>query len=329
MSTTVFLDGLNQIGFSFGLALAKNKKKFNCCGYDTERYIISEAKKQGAINKVVSGVPQGLKVADIVVVDLPADLLEQHYEIIGEHARPGTVIIDTSAVPIEVGRLAEKFLSKDVHLVSMVPGLSFSALDESKLRHEAAREDLFNDSRIAISSPSLSVLDAEDVASKFAFLFGATPIYMDALEVQVALVKTRLLPRLISASLIQMLSNQPGWDEAKQLGSSDFYKTSFPVMNIFDIIEPGKEFLVNQELVLRMLDEYLVELKFLRQSLASNTPEKFNEMINGAIEQRAVWQSNREKNSFRAMTNKETSGTSEMFRQMFLGGLGKSKPSDD
>ena len=329
MSTTVFLDGLNQIGFSFGLALAKNKKEINCCGYDTERQTLREAKKQGAINKVVSGVPQGLKDADIVVVDLPADLLEQHYEIIGEHARPGTVIIDTTAVPIEVGRLAEKFLSKDVHLVSMVPALSFSALGESKLRHEAAREDLFDESRIAISSPSMSTLDAEDIASKFAFLFGATPIYMDVLEVQVALVKTRLLPRLISASLIQMLSNQPGWDEAKQLGSSDFYKTSFPVMNIFDIIEPGKEFLVNQELVLRLLDEYLVELKFLRQSLASNTPEKFNEMINDAIQQRALWQSNREKNTFRAQIDEKFPGTGEMFHQMFLGGIGRSKPSDD
>lgn len=326
MTTTVFFDGMSRINFSIGMALGKKKKDFSLLGYDPERYILKEAKNKGAIEKMMNSVPQGLSSADAVILDLPADLLEQHFEILGEHAKPGTVIIDTSAVPVEVGRLADQYLSKDVRLVSMVPALSFSALSDTRLRSEGASVDLFKNSRIAISSPSQTTSDAEDIASRFAFLLGATPVYMDVVEVQVALAKTRLLPRLISVALMQMVNNQSGWEESQQIASDDFYKTTFSVMNIFDLVEPAKEFLVNQELVLRMLDEYLVELKFMRQSLSTGKTESFNDLVREGIEKRAVWHSNREKDSFGvAASDNDLPTTGDAFSQMFLGGLGKPK----
>ena len=329
MTVRIFFDGLGMIGASIAMALGKEKNTFERIAFDVMNERPRELKKQGAIDQVSNNGIQAAAKADIVVIDIPVDLLEEHYEYLGEVVKPNTTILDTTPVPMKVAQLAKKFIPENVAVVSFVPGMSAEHFFDHTFNHQAAHDTMFAQSSIAISSPSSSHADGESVASGLCNLLGATPMYMDAVEVQVALAKTRILPRLLSAALMQAFVDEPGWEEARVLASADFAKLSFPVMAIFEEKFPGLDAKLSDEITLRVVDEFMASLQQLRVQLAAKKAADFHESMKKAIEKRTLWYVQRQSNNFRGEPDQRLSTMGDSFHQMFLGGIGRKKQRSD
>ncbi|NSW53503.1 MAG: prephenate dehydrogenase/arogenate dehydrogenase family protein [Anaerolineae bacterium] len=328
MAITILFDGLNQVGYSIAKALDREKKSFHRIGFDFDLGVMREARKAGLIEPAHDGLTAAAK-ADIVIIDQPADVVEEHYQIIGEVLRPKATLIDTSAIPIMSGKWAEQYIPKECAVVNFVPGMNAQYLMETRFNSQAAHEDLFQQSNVGIASPSAAHADGEAIAAALAKVLGATPLFMDAVELQVALAKTHLLPRLLSAALVNLTVGQPGWEEARGLAGADFARASFPALGIFEERQPGLDVLLTAEISGRMLDEMITELQDLREMLAAGRKADISSYIKSASDHRALWQANREQNRFMDSTDIPMPKAGDAFQQMFLGGLGKKRQNDD
>jgi prephenate dehydrogenase len=328
MAVRVFLDGLNQLGVSIAYALPK--KFFDITAFDQETSLARQLKREKQINKVVTMVADGAKSADIIIIDQPVDLLSMHYDAIGDRIRPGAVLIDTSPVPLFAGRLAEKFITPEVGFASLVAGLNMDYLPKQPFHHTSAGEDIFQNSMIAVCSPSTSHKDAETIGVKVAKSIGAEVVFMDAAEVQAACIKTQLIPRLAAAALTNLLADQPNWREDRLLASSDFYLFTEPLMGVFDLEHPSLPFFENRDSMLMVLDLFQEEMDNLRALLASEDPEPLNEYLHRAMTSRAVWQDQRARNSFiDADTYDKMPTTREVYSRLLFGGLSRQQREQD
>jgi prephenate dehydrogenase len=328
MAVKIFIDGLNQLGVS--LAYALPKKVFEITAFDQETSLARHFKKEKHINKVVTMVADGAKSADIIIIDQPVDLLSMHYDAIGDRIRPGAVLIDTSPVPLFAGRLAEKFISPEVGFFSLVAGLNVAYLSKQPFHHTSAGEDIFQNSTIAVSSPSRSHNDAETIGVKVAKSIGAEVVFMDAAEVQAACIRTQLIPRLAAAALTNLLSDQLNWREVRLLASSDFYLFTEPLMGVFDLEHPALPFAENRDAMLAVLDLFQEEMDNLRALLDAEDSEPLNEYLHRAMTSRAVWQDQRARNSFiDADTHNKMPTTREVYSQLLFGGLSRRQRDQD
>ncbi|HET58871.1 MAG TPA: prephenate dehydrogenase/arogenate dehydrogenase family protein [Chloroflexi bacterium] len=328
MAVRVFLDGLNQLGVSMAYALPK--EVFEITAFDQETSLARQLKKEKHVSKVVTMVADGAKAADIIILNQPVDLLSMHYDAIGGRIRPGAVLIDTSPVPLFAGRLAEKFITPEVGFVSLVAGLNLDYLSKQPFHHTSAGTDIFQNSMIAVSSPSRSHKDAETIGVKIARSLGAEAIFMDAAEVQAACTRTMLIPRLAAAALTNLLADQPNWREDRLLASSDFYLFTEPLMGVFDLEHPSLPFSENRDSMLMGLDLFQEEMDNLRALLAAEDSEPLEEYLHRAMTSRAVWQDQRARNSFKdADTHDKMPTTREVYSQLLFGGLSRRQREQD
>ena len=328
MAVRVFLDGLNQLGVSMAYALPK--EVFEITVFDQETSLARQVKKEKHASKVVTMVADGAKEADIIIIDQPVDLLSMHYDAIGDRIKPGAVLIDTSPVPLYAGRLAEKFITPEVGFVSLVAGLNAAYLAKQPFHHTSAGTDIFKDSMIAVSSPSRSHKDVENVAVKIVRALGAETIFMDAAEVQAACIGTQFLPRLAAAALTNLLADRPNWREVRLLASSDFYLFTESLMGVFDLEHPALPFIENRDAMLAVLDNLQDEMDHLRTLMVAEDPEPLDEYLHRAMTSRAVWQDQRARNSFiDADTHKKMPTTREVYSQLLFGGLSRRQRDQD
>ena len=327
MTVTVFLDGLYQIGYSFAQALPKDI--FELQAFDPDGMFLRKLKNKKLIKKSVSQIAHGCKGADIIIINQPVDFLELHYEAIGLNIKPGAYVIDTTPAPLYAGKLAEKFLPPETGFASLIPSFKLEALKEQHFHQDSASEDLFKGSTIAISSPSMKLKDAEQVAAKIAAAVGGTVVFMDPYEAQEAMIKTQLMPKYVAAAMIKSLNLRPSWRDEQRVASSDYYQTTSPLMGIFELEQPELAALENKESLARMLDEVLAELQGLRDLIAEGKQKTLHEYLQEAIELRAAWQGHRERNSFDGTAAPADLPKNDMMQQMFLGGLGKKRNLED
>ena len=328
MAVRVFIDGLNQLGVSMAYALPK--EVFEITAFDQETSLARQLKKEKHVSKVVTMVADGAKAADIIIINQPVDLLSMHYDAIGEHIMPGAVMIDTSPVPLFAGKLVEKYISQEVGFVSLVPGLNLPYLAKQPFHHTSAGKDIFQNSVIAVSSPSRLHKSAEKIGVKVAKALGAEVVFMDAAEVQDACIKTQLIPRLAAAAFINLLAGQRSWRESRLLASSDFFLFTEPLMGMFDLEHPSLPSAENRDAMLVMVDLLQEEMDNLRALLSADDPEPLNEYLHRAMTSRAVWQDQRARNSFiDADTHDKMPTTREVYSQLLFGGLSRRQREQD
>src|SRR5512138_4030418 len=113
MPVQITIIGLNQIGASIGLALAKVKDQVTRIGNDREPTIARQAEKAGAVDKTVFNLPSAVREADVVILALPVDEIRETIEIIAQDLKPGSVMIDTSPVKGPVLEWVKELLPGD------------------------------------------------------------------------------------------------------------------------------------------------------------------------------------------------------------------------
>jgi prephenate dehydrogenase len=328
MTITVFLDGLHQIGYSFALSLPK--KVFELHAFDPEGAFLRKLKKEKVIKKAIGQIAHGCKDANVIIINQPVDFLELHYEAIGLNIRPGTVVVDTSPVPLYAGKLAEKFLPPETQYVSLIPAFNLNALKEQSFHQNSAVPEIFKGSTMAVCSPSTKLKDAEQVAAKLAAAVDAIVVFMDPFEAQEAMIKTQMMPKFVAMAVIRALEGHDSWRDEQRLASSDYYQSTNALTGFLELEQPELAALENKESLLRILDEVIAELQDVRDLISSGKKEELREAINDAVQSRISWQHKRGQNSFGIDDSaSDLPKNNDVFQQMFLGGFGRKRNSSD
>lgn len=290
MAIQVTILGLGRTGASIGLALAQIKDQVRRVGNDREPQVARKAEKMGAVDKIYFSLPSAVSESDVVIMALPVDEIRETMEIIAQDLKPGSVLIDTSPVKEVVMEWAKELLpGNDRYFIGLTPSLNPAYLMESGEDVENAHSDLFKNSLLLISSLPGVDESALNLATQIAQVLGATPLFSDAVEADGLMASSLLLPRLVASALVNTTIDQPGWRESRKLAGHVYAQMTDPALHAEESKALGKAALLNPINTVRMLDQFLSELRDIRDAIADQDAEALQERLEHAMQGRAEW----------------------------------------
>ncbi len=317
MTVQVTIIGLGQLGASFGLALGEYKDQITRFGVDTDPVQAQKAQKMGAVEKVHPRYSDAVKDADVVILAVPLDEVEDTVKSIAPDLREGSVILDTSPLKVAVFELIKTLLPEDRYFVSFMPTLNPAYLHETETGTDSAHVDLFKNGLVVTACPPNTHADAVRLADDLAHLIGARPFYVDPYESDGLMAAVDLLPRLTSAALLNALSNQPGWREAEKLTGRAFYSSTVTLLQE-DSSKPDVLYIYNRENVVRVLDNLIASLTSIRDAIAEGNSESLAKLLKKMHSLRDEWWKQRQLGNWeKKVEQPEIPSAGERFGRLF------------
>ncbi len=293
MTVQVSVLGLRQIGTSIGLALAKQKEQIRRVGFDRQAGTARQAEKMGAFDRIAANLRAAVENADIVILAVPLDEIRDTLQSIVPYLKEESVVMDTSPLKVSVAAWAKEILPPKCYFVSITPNLNPLYLDDLDHGPDSAHEDLFQNSLMVITHPADIPAEAIQLACDLVVLLGAQMFFADAYESDGLQAAQHQLPRLVSAALLNAATSQPGWKEGRKLAGALFARVTSGV-DTFDERELlGQAVLLNQENVLRVIDDLQEALQQLRQAVADQDSQELQKLLERARSSRIDWMGQR------------------------------------
>lgn len=329
MSIQLTVVGLNRVGASIGLALKDNKLDIVRIGTDISTIAEQRALKMGAFDKVIHNLGAAVEDADIVVLCLPLERLRENLEGVAPLLKAGAVVLDTSPLAVSVAGWCEGLLDEERYLISFTPTLNPEFISETEDSLDQASADLFKNSLFAISASGVTHPGAIQLASDLAGMLGARAFFTDPHESDGLIALTDLLPKLSAAALLQAVTRQPGWREARKLGGHAFFAATEAVNQFDGLKEPGAAALLDAENAVRVLDNLIAELTSLRELVRNQDADELNKALSGAVEARQQWWRDRQKSNWEGLPEAPSIPSRREIWGRYIGlGRRKDKSSD-
>ncbi|MFH2102753.1 MAG: prephenate dehydrogenase [Chloroflexota bacterium] len=319
--------GLGQIGASIGLALAPHKERITRIGIDRESRVAQQAKKIDAVDKIALQRKTAVQDADLVLLALPSDELQETIAHIAPYLKEGAVVVDTSPAKSAVAGWMKESLPQGRHYVALFPAINPAYLLDPRGGIEAAHADLFKNGIVAVSTPGETSAQALQLATELVRLLEAEVLYTDMLEVDGIMSTVHILPQLIASSLLGMTVGQPGWRDSRKLTGRPYARL---VSALHDQDGPGAlgaSALHNRENITRLLDRLINGLQKLRNDIANQDAKSLEKRLRQAYEGDQSWWQERQVGQWarQELGVQEIPTIGETWRGILLGGLGKKK----
>jgi prephenate dehydrogenase len=289
MTIKLTIVGLGQIGGSIGLALSDQTPKIIRVGHDKDVKVARQAEKAGAVDKVAINLISAVTDADIVILAIPMDQIQETLKLIATDLKHGTVVMDTGPVKELVVNWASEFLPEGRYYVGITPVLNPDYLHTTESGFYAARSDLFHEGLIAIVTPPGTPSDAIKLATDLTIFLGASPFFADILEIDGLIAATHLLPQIMAASLVNATIDQPGWREARKIAGRHYAATTSSLLADQEIKSLGAASILGKKNVVRVLDDLIMVLQSFRESIESEDTSALEGLLDHAIHGRAQW----------------------------------------
>ncbi len=288
MTVKIAIIGLGQIGASIGLALANHKDQVTTVGYDASPEVTRKAHKMGAVEQMGHSLSASVKEADVVVLALPLDQIPETLRLMGQDVREQGVVIDTAPAKLAVAAWAEEFLPPKRPYIGLSLALNPLILEETGKGIQAARADLFQNGLVAVTTPHGTAGEAIKLAASFVTLLGARAYFADLAEVDGIMATVHTLPALAAAALTETIIGQPGWPDIRKLAGRVFEAAMRPLdeEEAIPLAEAAQKNRVN---TVRVLDEYIAELKSLRDEIDGDDKKGLQARLERAMDGRDQW----------------------------------------
>ncbi len=293
MSVQVTIIGLGQIGASIGLALADHADKIRRVGSDIEPEIAARACRMGAVDRVEHNLNAAVRDADIVLLAIPLDQMEEMIAAIGPELKPGAVLMEVSPAKVVAARWATEHLGEGCSYVGITPVLNPQYLNGRGGGLDAAREDLFHGGLFGIVQLPGTPNGALQAAVSLANMVGASPFFADLYEMDGLMTAVRLLPQLVSAALVRTVMDQPGWREARKVSGRVFAQATSPAADLESAPALAQAVMANRENLLYALDQLVATLRSLQDDIAQERTRAVGEFLAQACEDVIRWRAER------------------------------------
>ena len=290
MSIHITIVGLGQTGASIGLGLGRQQDvQFDRTGYDPDVKNAKHAQKIGAIDHFDKQLRSAVRQAELVILALPADEMQEAIEIMAGDLRENAVLMDVGPIKVVGMTWASDLLPMNRHYIGMMPVINPAYVLEPSTSMDAARADLFERGLFAIVAPPNTPSDAIKLATDLAKLLGAGPLYADPLEIDGLLAATQVLPQLMAIGLLNATIDQPGWRDGSKFAEHAYAQVTAPAELFGSARSIISTALLNKENVLRVLDRAIVSLQDMRAEIQSGDAEAIEARIEQARQGRAKW----------------------------------------
>lgn len=294
MTVQITIVGLGQIGCSVGLALAEHTELVYRIGHDRDMSVARHAEKQGALDKVLFNLPGAVREADIVLLSLPMDQIEETLNLIAEYLKDGAVVMDTGPVKEVVADWAQKALPEGRYYLGLTPVLNPAYLHELESGVVAAHPDLFKGGMLAIVSPPGTPSEAIKLGADLTRLLGADPFFVDPLEMDGLMATSHVLPQIMAAALLNATVDQPGWREGRKVAGRAYAEATSPIVHPTAPESLSASAMLNGENVVRAIDGVIASLQALRSDIAEERVEELSARLARARRGRESWWSQRQ-----------------------------------
>jgi prephenate dehydrogenase len=112
---------------------------------------------------------------------------------------------------------------------------------------------------------------------------------MDTAEADGIYSGMHILPQFVSAALLDMTVDQPGWQEARKLAGRPYASVTAGAAYHDDVPSLAEMALENRENVVRLLNAYITSLINLRDEIDDNDREAVLTRLTGAWKGRVRW----------------------------------------
>jgi prephenate dehydrogenase len=267
MTVQITIIGMGQIGTSIGLGLSRHSDRVKRVGHDKEIGIARKAEKMGALDRVDINIPHAVEEADIVVLSLPLDQIQEMLKIIAPHLKADAVVMDTAPVKTAVAAWAQELLPAGRYYVGLTPMLNPQYLHEHDSGVEAARADLFQNGLVAIVSPPGTASEAIRLATDFVHLLDCEHLFVDAVELDSLMAAVHTLPQLMAAALLNTTVDQSGWREGRKFAGRAYAEVTGPCVHLSDPEALANAALLAPEHIVRVLDNLIANLYNMRTEI--------------------------------------------------------------
>jgi prephenate dehydrogenase len=289
MTIQLTIIGLGQIGSSAGMALGKYKGDLVRIGHDKSREAVSFALEHDAVDKTALTLSGAVKDADIVLLALPLQEILPIVEHIAQDLKEGVLVLDTAPLKSPLIHQIEKLLPESAQYVSITPVIKAEYLDEISHGYETAHEDLFAGSLMGLIVSQAADEKAVNMAANLIQLLGASPYFIDALEMDGLMSTTHLMPQLLAAVMLDISQNAPGWREARKFAGKHFSQMT----NSFGKDEMDGELAMwlelNPDNTIRLIDDLISALENLREKASSPNREELVDSFGKLQQNRDIW----------------------------------------
>ncbi|HSF83341.1 MAG TPA: prephenate dehydrogenase [Anaerolineales bacterium] len=289
MAIQITIVGLGQIGGSIGLALAQHGEMFERVGHDRDMGIARKAQKMNAVDRVSLNLPAAVEKADIVVLSLPMDQIQETLSLIVPDLKEDVVLLDTAPIKEVVAAWVGELLPEKRHYVGLTPVINPAYLHGVDSGLDAARADLFHKGMLTIVAPPRTASEAIKLSADLARLLGAEPFFADPSEIDGLMAATHTLPELISAALLNTTIDQPGWREARKVAGRVYAEMTSPSMHMSDPKALSRTALLNRDNVVRRIDGLVAALQAIRNDIESEDGASLEARLERARLGRSLW----------------------------------------
>lgn len=287
MAVQITVIGLGQLGASIGLAL-NGRESVRRVGHDREPAVMKKAKSLNAFDETVFNLPASVEKADLVVLCLPLDQVEDTLKYIAADLREDAVVVDTSPLKRVVAGWFEKHVPAGRHYIGLVPAINPLMLLETTRGIEVARADLFDKATIGIAAPPNARPEAVKLAEDLVRLVGGQPLFLDLLEADGMMATAHILPQLISVAMLNATVGQPGWEETRRFAGRPYAHVAGILGD--DTLEALKQaLLLNPEQTIHSLDRVIGALTHLRSAVKEGNSPDLEKRLRLAYDDQAAW----------------------------------------
>lgn len=319
MTVNLTVIGLHQIGASIGMALEIHKEKITRTGVDSEPTLAQNLQKKKALDHIAYNLHQSVQNAEIVILAVPADQVEETLTQIAADLKPGTVVFDTSPNRQESIAWAKKLLPADRHFISMTPVINPAYLDVPRDVANDPHSDLFSKGAMVITSAQDTPSEALKLAADMAHLLNSHAYFSEPVEADSVDASVNLLPKLVAAALVNTTTTQPGWRDSERLAGMPFLKTTFAAELTDEEKELGKTAIINGEQVARLINQMIANLREIGGAIEARDGETLHSLLEGAKLRREEWLAHRLKADWEAYPKQSTYSAAQNIAGLFIG----------
>ena len=282
MFQRVAILGLGAVGGSIGLALRHAKAAQQVTGYDSGKGIADRAHKLGAIDSAYSDVTGAVRGAELIVLATPVGAMRALLQQVAVSASPGAVVTDVASTKTRVIGWAEEFLPPTLGFVG---GHPITAKEDGGI--EAADAALFQQRVYCLTPTRRTPPLALEKVSTLVDALGARVRFLEPAEHDGMVAGIQQLPCLVSTVLMQTVGSSPSWHDALLL-AGDSLRDATSLVAADPVIYRDST-LTNSEHVVRWLNDYMNNLRDLRDRIASHDAS-IEEVFRQAWKLRDEWE---------------------------------------
>jgi prephenate dehydrogenase len=289
MTIQIAIIGLGQIGASIGLALSSKEDLIRRIGYDRDMNVARQAERMGALDRVVNNLPTAVRDSDIVIISVPMDQIRETLAVIAMNLKNNGIVMETGPVKEAVTTWASELLPSNRHYIGLTPVLNPAYLHGTDSGVSAARADLFRGGVMAIVTPHRASSEAVKMAADLTRILGATPLFVDPIEIDSLMAATHILPQLLAGALLNATADQPGWREGRKIAGRAYAEATGPIVHLDDAHTLRVSVLHNRQNMLRVLDGTIAALQTLRADIDTEDADALEERLERARASRERW----------------------------------------